>query len=653
MVIAVHPFAADLHIREIRFMRDKIHRRYPVGAELTEGGVSFRVWAPGRESVAVSLHGEERSVALEPDGDGYFAAFVAGVAAGALYSFRLDDDPLLYPDPASRYQPQGVHGPSEVVDPTTYQWQDRDWKGLTLPGQVIYEVHIGCFTTEGTWNAAEAKLPYLVETGVTLLQVMPVAEFYGDFGWGYDGVKWYSPTRNYGTPDDMRRFIDAAHGLGLGVILDVVYNHFGPTGNYAGAFTRNYFSERHPTEWGDAINYDGRGANGVRSHVVNNAAYWIDEFHLDGLRLDATQAIFDDSPRHILADLSTAARAAARGRSIVIVAENEPQEIRHVEPIEAGGFGLDGVLNDDFHHACRVAATGHAEFYYADYEGTPQELMASTIGGYLYQGQYAPHAKKYRGTPARHVPTWRFIHCLQNHDQVANSALGLRWSQLTSPGRSRALTTLWLLGPATPMLFMGQEFAARAPFLYFADHEPHLAPLVREGRWNYLRNFARVTGFEGAGAMLHDPSDRKTFEESRIDWKDLETNAADWRLHRDLLRLRRYDPVFARQDRRQLSGSVVHPECLLLRWHDEHQDDRLLLVNLGRDFPWKPAADPLLAPPLNSRWTLTLSSDAMIYGGSGTAALDPENWHIPGHCALLLSPQNVDGPPVEAAAPLA
>jgi maltooligosyltrehalose trehalohydrolase len=541
---------------------------------------------------------------------------------------------------------------SQVVDPAAYRWNDSGWKGLSLPGQVIYELHIGCFTPDGTWRSAEDRLGFLVETGITVVEVMPVAEFPGEFGWGYDGVQWFAPTRNYGTPDDFRHFVDAAHALGLGVILDVVYNHFGPTGNYAGVFTDAYFSKRHPTEWGAAINYDGEGAEGVRELVTSNAAYWIDEFHLDGLRLDATQAIFDDSPRHVVADLGRAARAAADGRSIIIVAENDDQEIRHVEPPEQGGFGLDGVWNDDFHHAVRVAATGHAEFYYADYTGSVQELLSATQGGYLYQGQYAAAAGRFRGTPALHVPTWRFVHCLENHDQVANSGRGERWSRQTSPGRRRALTALWLLGPATPMFFMGQEFGADSGFLFFADHEPEIAELVRRGRWEFLRRFARVASWREL-AELPEPGDRRTFEACRLDWSLVERQPEAWKFHRDLLRLRREDPAISRQDRGELVGSIVTSECLLLRWDAGAEESRLLLVNLGRDLELRPTSEPLLAPPLGRQWRLLFSSEALEYGGGGTAELDVRRWTVPGHTALLLRsapPAEGESPPVGPAA---
>lgn len=371
-----------------------MQRKMQFGAEVTSTGVSFRVWAPRRHRVQVWLREDEALIPLESEGNGFFSGHREQLAAGARYSLRLDDDAYDYPDPASRYQPEGVHGFSQVIDPTAYAWNDSAWRGIELPGQVIYELHLGCFTEQGTWKAAEQRLPQLSKIGITILEIMPVTEFNGDFGWGYDGVNWYAPSRLYGTPDEFRHFVDTAHQLGLAVILDVVYNHFGPTGNYTAAFSPYFISNRHSTEWGDAINYDGEESRKVRDFVTENVAYWIREFHLDGLRLDATQSIYDDSPRHLLAEVSASARAAARTadggeRKIIIVAENETQDVRHVESLEDGGYGMDGLWNDDFHHTCRVAATGHAEFYYADYAGTAQELISGTRFGYLFQGQYS------------------------------------------------------------------------------------------------------------------------------------------------------------------------------------------------------------------------------------------------------------------------
>ncbi|MCC6493432.1 MAG: malto-oligosyltrehalose trehalohydrolase [Pirellulales bacterium] len=620
-------------------------RRYPVGAELQERGASFRIWSPACQRVELVLldsDGQsERHVApMERQADGYYSVFIDTARAGDFYGFSLDEHRQLYPDPASRFQPRGVHSPSQIVDPA-FDWQAADWRGVRLKGQALYELHLGTFTPQGTWGAAAERLGHLRDVGVTLIEIMPIADFNGEFGWGYDGVAWFAPSRLYGTPHDAKAFIDQAHQMGMGVILDVVYNHFGASGNYTGVYSPFYVSQRHPTEWGAALNYDGEHAGPVRELVVANAAYWIDEFRFDGLRLDATQAIYDDSPRHLLADLSTAVRTAAGERSVLLFAENESQQVCHIEPVEAGGFGLDGLWNDDFHHACRVAATGHAEFYYADYAGSPQEILSALRRGYLYQGQYAPRQKRRRGSPTRGKQAAQFVHYLQNHDQIANSGRALRVHDLTSAGRYRALTALLLLGPQTPMLFMGQEFGASAPFNYFADHDVELAQLVREGRWGYIRRFPRTAKWGDKGELA-DPGARETFEASKLDWSECERHAPILRLHGDLLRLRREDAIFSQQDWSMLDGAVVGTEALLLRWEAPEGDDRMICANLGRDLEWRTVSEPLTAPPRGKQWRLLWSSELFEYGGAGTPEFDPENWILPGHTAIVL--EAIDGP---------
>ncbi len=621
-------------------------RRLPVGAELQpRGGVHFRVWAPRRQRVAVVLgadHGSTRdvaelAVALERDRDGYFAGFAAEAQVGDRYGFRLDDDSKLYPDPASRFQPEGPHGLSMIVDPASYEWHDRDWPGPSRKGQVAYELHFGTFTPEGTFAAAVAKLPDLAELGITLIEVMPIAEFDGRFGWGYDGVDLFAPTRLYGTPDDFRRFIDDAHRLKIGVILDVVYNHFGPTGNYLAQFSQEYTAKRHRTDWGEAINFDAEHCGPVREFFIANAGYWIDEFHIDGLRIDAVHAIVDDSPDHILAAMTRRVREAAGSRKTLVIAEHEHQDPRLLRPVEQGGYGLDAAWNDDFHHAARVAMTGHAEYYYSDYQGTPQELISAVKWGYLYQGQWNARQQRRRGAPSFGLDGEQFVIFLQNHDQVGNSAHGRRGQQLTSPGRYRALTGLMLLAPGTPMLFQGQEFAATAPFLFFADHHVDLGKLVREGRQEALRQFRSLSGPDVEG-ILADPCDPQTFERSKLDWSERERNTEAFAMHRDLLRLRRNDPVFAAQRADRLFGAVLGPEAFVLRFFGESGDDRLLAVNLGRDLDYTPAAEPLIVPPADRTWRIAWSSEDPRYGGSGTGVFDHQHWYLPGHAALVLSP---------------
>jgi maltooligosyltrehalose trehalohydrolase len=614
-------------------------RRLPVGAEiLPSGEAHFRVWAPRRRSVEVALEGGGRTPLSAEEG-GYFSGTVREARAGALYRYRLDGGQS-FPDPASRFQPEGPHGPSQVIDPAAYAWRDRAGKGPSLPGQVLYEMHVGTFTTEGTWDAARGELPALRELGVTLVEVMPVADFAGRFGWGYDGVDLFAPTHLYGAPDAMRAFVDEAHAQGMGVILDVVYNHLGPEGNYLPQFSERYFTDKYGTEWGQPFNYDGEDSASVREFIVANAAYWIAEFRLDGLRLDATQSMHDASPEHVLAAITREARRAAGERSVILVAENEPQDTRLLRPVEEGGYGIDALWNDDFHHSAMVALTGRREAYYTDYRGAPQELVSALKYGYLYQGQRYRWQGKRRGTPTFGLPRPAFVTFIQNHDQVANSAHGLRAHALTSPGRWRALTALILLAPGTPMLFQGQEHASSKPFLFFADHEGDLGAAVRAGRRTFLSQF-RSLALPEWSTSVPDPSDPATFARCRLDHGEREQHREAWSLHRDLIRLRREDAVLSRQGEDGLDGAVLGPHAFAIRFFGARGDDRLLVVNLGADEHFSPAPEPLLAPPPGRLWMVRWSSEARAYGGSGTFPPDSaDGWRLPGEAAVLLAPSS-------------
>lgn len=634
-------------------MTDERHCSLHIGANiLPEGGTNFRVWAPRRRSVEVVVEGgadrgsNGQIFELEPEDHGYFSGVVRSIGDGALYRYRLDGGANLYPDPASRYQPEGPHGPSQVVDPKKFEWTDQNWRGLISRGQVIYEMHIGTFTRAGVWAAASLELNELAHLGITVVEVMPVADFPGRFGWGYDGVNLFAPSRLYGAPDDFRRFVDRAHAAGLGVILDVVYNHLGPDGNYLREFAEDYFTDRYTTDWGSAINFDGDNSGPVREYFAANAGYWVDEFHLDGLRLDATQNIYDLSGDHILAAITRRARSSAqggRGRSIIIVAENEPQETILVRPSDQGGYGIDALWNDDFHHSAMVAMIGRNEAYYTDYLGKPQEFISAVKYGYLYQGQWYRWQEWRRGTPSLKVPPAAFVNFIQNHDQIANSGRGERCHQLTSPGLYRALTALMLLAPGTPMLFQGQEFAASSPFLFFADHNGELAPLVRKGRQEFLAQFPSLATPE-TWAILDNPCDERTFERSKLDLSERERNSAIYEMHRDLLSLRREDSVFGNPkglDRPAggVDGAILSGEAFVLRFFGEDNDDRLLLVNLGLDLHLTPAPEPLIAPPERMEWRVLWSSEDPRYGGLGAPQLDTdENWVLPGHAAMALSP---------------
>jgi len=572
-----------------------------------------------------------RAHPLVAEAGGYHAGWVPSFTEGSLYSFRLGDGSALYPDPAAKFQPEGPHGPSQVVDHGRYHWKHGDFAGASREGShVLYEMHIGTFTREGTYAAAREQLAELAELGVTILELMPLAEFPGRFGWGYDGVDLWAPTHLYGSPDELRAFIDAAHGVGLAVILDVVYNHLGPDGNDLPAFSPAYFTDRYANEWGEPLNFDGPDSGPVREFFVANARYWIEAFHFDGLRLDATQSMFDASDVHVIADIAAAAREAGRtlGKSVYLVAENEPQEARLVRPRDAGGYDCDALWNDDFHHAVRVAVTGKREAYYRDYGGTPQELISAVKWGYLFQGQHYAWQRKCRGQPALDLSARNYVTCLENHDQVANSATGARLHALTSPAMLRATTTFWLLAPPTPMLFQGQEFASSAPFVYFCDHHAELAPVVERGRREFLEQFPSIASPVMRRAVA--PSCTvEAFERCKLDFAERRHNAAIYAMHRDLLRLRRSDPVFSAQRADLTHGAVLAERTFLLRTM-QPAGDRLILVNFGSDLALSPCPEPLLAPPEHATWKLLFSSEHPNYGGLGYGPIHRDGqWTIP------------------------
>jgi maltooligosyltrehalose trehalohydrolase len=612
-------------------------RRFPIGAEIVGDGMThFRVWAPSADAVSIELLDDRGAVRqhgpLRAESSGYFAGVVEA-PPGTRYRFRLPHGS--FPDPASRFQPDGPHGPSQVVD-SRFAWTDADWRGRAPSELVLYELHLGTFTRAGTWHAAMAELPELARLGITALEIMPVADFPGAFGWGYDGVDLYAPTRLYGSPADAKAFVDRAHALGLMVILDVVYNHLGPDGCFLQEFSSDYFTTKYRCEWGQPLNFDGENSGPVREFFVTNARYWIEEFHFDGLRLDATQQIYDASPRHVLAEIAAAVRGAAPRRRTFLVAENEPQEARLVRSAEVGGYGLDAVWNDDFHHAATVAATGKREAYYIDYTGTAREFVAAAKHGFLFQGQLSRWQQKRRGTPALDLRLEQFVCFIQNHDQIANSLRGLRIHQQTSPALLRALTAVNLLLPAIPLLFQGQEFAASSPFLYFADHHPELGQRVAEGRRTFLRQFRTIAADE-ADAVLPSCCTKETFESCKLDFEERQHHAPWYALHADLLRLRR--ETGGLRGRAPLEGAVLSDHAFVLRYLAGGDEDRLLLVNLGGDVYFNPAPEPLLAPPRDRGWALLWSSESPAYGGGGTPALETrENWIIPGPAAFLLAP---------------
>lgn len=507
-----------------------------------------------------------------------------------------------------------------------------------MPGQVLYEMHIGTFTPEGTWKAAAQQLPELADAGITVIEMMPIADFAGEFGWGYDGVDLFAPCRLYGTPDDLRAFVDQAHSLGMGVILDVVYNHLGPEGNYLRVFAEDYFTDRYENDWGDSINFDGPNSKPVREFYLTNARYWIEEFHFDGFRFDATQDIKDASADYIVGEIGRAARAAAGKREIILIAENEPQQPKLVRPKTQGGDELDALWNDDLHHSALVALTGRNEAYYSDYRGNPQEFISAAKYGYLFQGQPYIWQDAPRGEPAFGLPPHAFVGFIENHDQVANSAFGERVRVQSSPGRYRALTALLLLGPWTPMLFQGQEFGATTPFMYFSDASGDLREAIQKGRFEFLTQFPS-TGSAETQAHLPPPSEEKTFLRSKLNFAERQSQKQIYDLHRDLLRLRRDDPRFREQISGAMDGAVLGDASLVLRYFSANGNERLLIVNLGHRSALEPLPEPLLAPPLGFRWETLWSSESVRYGGPGpTEVVSEQRWILPAEAAVALHP---------------
>ena len=511
----------------------------PFGAQVEAGGVRFRLWAPDAAAVALRIDGQaDRPMPVAADG--WAELLVPGLGAGARYGFVVGD--LVVPDPASRHQPDGVHRLSAVVDPGAYDWQDGAWRGRDWSEAVVYELHVGTFTPEGTFRAVLSRLDYLAELGVTAIELMPVADFPGRRGWGYDGVLPYAPHGAYGRPEDLKALIDAAHARGLMMLLDVVYNHFGPEGNYLHATARRFFTDRHHTPWGQAVNYDGADARPVREFVIHNALYWLEEFHFDGLRLDAVHAIVDESRPGLLDELAVRVRARFPDRPVHLVVENDRNESRLLARGEAGAPVLyTAQWNDDIHHAWHRMLTGEAGGYYRDYAPDPLDHLGRCLAeGFAYQGEASEHrGGAPRGQPTAGLPPGAFVAFLQNHDQIGNRALGERLDALAPAAAVEAALAVLLLSPQPPLLFMGEEWGAATPFLFFCDLGPDLAQAVRRGR---RHEFAGFPQFHGAGARrIPDPLATRTAARSRLDWREAgrSPHAGRLALVRHLLALRR------------------------------------------------------------------------------------------------------------------
>jgi malto-oligosyltrehalose trehalohydrolase len=517
-----------------------VRRRHPLpfGAEyLGNGETSFTIWAPAAERVELALEDAE-GVAMQRGEYGIFYV-VAAAEPGARYKYLVDDEQGV-PDPASRYQPEDVHGPSQVVDPTAFEWRDEDWKGRPWEETILYETHVGSFTSEGTFAGVKDKLDHLVDLGVTAIELMPLADFPGGRNWGYDGVLPYAPDSSYGTPEELKDLVQTAHEKGLMVFLDVVYNHFGPEGNYLNVYAPQFFTERHETPWGAAINFDGDESRWVREYFIHNALYWIEEYHIDGLRLDAVHAIVDESEKHFLTELSERVQdGPGRERHVHLVLENEANAARYMRD------GLyEAQWNDDFHNALHVVLTGETSGYYGGYADEPLRLLARCLGeGFACQGE----PSQYRGGEARgessaDLPATSFVSFLQNHDQVGNRAFGERIAALSSAKAVRAAAAMYLLSPQIPMLFMGEEWAAEEPFLFFCDFEEDLAPLVTEGRREEFESFPEFSDPE-TRESIPDPSAGETFEKSILNWDDVGGHRNWLEFYKELLRLRREEII--------------------------------------------------------------------------------------------------------------
>lgn len=598
----------------------------PLGATLTREGCRFTVWAPeaGRVEVVIAGHGD-RVVPLVRGPRGYWSAEAPGVGAGARYRYRLDGAKER-PDPASRCQPEGVHGPSGVIDPA-FEWRDAAWCGMPLQKYIIYELHTGTFTEQGTFEAAIDRLPDLVDLGVTAIEIMPVAQFPGERNWGYDGVLPFAVQKSYGGPNGLKRLVDAAHNASLAVILDVVYNHLGPEGNYLRDFGP-YFTERYHSPWGAALNFDGPGSDEVRRFFIENAIYWLREFHVDALRLDAVHAMLDFSAGTFLEELAAvvAREAVALGRRVFLIAESDLNDARIVRTPEEHGFGLDAQWSDDFHHALHVVLTGENQGYYQDFAGVaghpaPIGHLAQALReGVVYSGQFAPSRGRRHGNSFAGIPAHRLIVCAQNHDQVGNRALGDRLSALVSPAKLRLAAAVLLLSPYLPLIFMGEEYGEDAPFRYFIDHtDPALVRAVQEGRKREFEGFMTLLGGAGSGAEPPDPATVDTFRRSKLNWA-LATEGwhAELRdLYKLLISLRKTVPALRHSSKATLEVGVDEAQRTLWmhRWFGESH--ALAGFNFGE------AAATMALPAPCGEWRRAAGSDA-----GGPAAIQVGDAHL-------------------------
>lgn len=586
------------------------------------GQTLWRVWAPHcRQLQLVTWPAGQRAVhPMRAEGGGYFVHEAPG-DEGLRYAYRLDAN-RERPDPASRWQPDGIHHPSALFFPEQFAWSDRGWRGVSRSDLVIYELHIGTFTPEGTFDAAIARLDALVELGVTAIEVMPIAQFPGERNWGYDGAHWSAAQNSYGGPRAFQRLVDAAHARGLAVLLDVVYNHFGPEGTYVGEFGP-YFTDRYGTPWGSAVNYDGPDSDPVRRLAIDNACMWVRDFHLDGLRLDAVQMIFDLGARHLLAQLQEEVQqiAAAQQREVHVIAESNQNDPRLIRASRQGGFGLTGVWSDDFHHSLHALLSGERDGYYADF-GRPEQLARCFTDVFVYDGRYSVHRRRQVGAPVGEIDRDRFVVCVKNHDQIGNRALGDRPASYLHPAQLRLACGLLLINPCIPLIFMGEEYAETRPFPFFCSYlDPGLVDAVRGGR---RREFADLQ-FRWH-VEVPDPQSPATHASARLswDWSRGTLHAGLRRLYRELLHARRHWPPL--RDRRHTRATVLHAH----RPHAPSDGAPILLIERGIEHTCVACAnlsgEPLPLPPrLAGRADLRLSTEATFFGGQRTATAAPES----------------------------
>jgi maltooligosyltrehalose trehalohydrolase len=597
----------------------------PQMAAWREGtAVCVRTWAPGHSQLSLVLYeGDGKTVAknipMTAEPGGFFFARAVEGKSPFLYKILVDDGEP-FPDPWSLSQPFGVHGPSSL--PAPFNWKDSSWEGVPLESLILYEVHVGTATPEGTFDALVQKLPLIRELGATAIELLPLASFSGQHNWGYDGVSLFAPAAPYGGPDGLKRLVEAAHEAKLAIIIDAVYNHFGPEGNYLRAYSPFYFTSRHPTPWGEGINYDGEHSGPVRELALRNAEMWIRDYRADGLRLDATHAITDETEPHLLTEIVRRAKAAGSGRAVWIMAEDERNEARLVMPESKGGYGLDGVWADDFHHQMRRAFAKDSEGYFRDFSGSPEDICRTLNDGWFYRGQESAHSGHPRGTACESISPLHFIYCIQNHDQIGNRPLGNRLGEDVSPAAFRAMSALLLVSPYTPLLFAGQEWNSKTPFLYFTDHSPDLGKLVTEGRRKEFSAFSKFSGAE-----IPDPQALQTFLTSKLRWAEREEDGhlGVWTLYRELLALRKNHPALTKRARGSFRAEALGPSALGL-YREGGGQALQLVVNIEGTLEY---ALPHGYGPL-------LFTEEGRFGGSGVLEKQGGKCQLSGPCALLL-----------------